>query len=673
MIRRSDLGADFFEMIPRQAIRTVSFPDGIPHNAIWDLVRTREGRFFLSLCGEGLVTVSGQFFEFLPAEGRLRFCFDLQKVCLVGSRAIPPSKIHSAMDEMPDGRLIMATHTTVPAPGHPVWMIDAYYDHTWEGFAGGNLLIYDPATDEVQNLGVPVPRESIYGGMYDARHHAYYMLGYLRGHLYRYDIERGVVKDLGQVSEYGSFRLSRGSDGNLYGSTRSGWLWKIDVDQGRVVDLNYRLPAPSDFRARRQFAFAATGPDGRLYISHRISDQLVALDVRSGRVEDLGCMDPMPVAENGPSCVSGLSWDDHGRLWYGIGRRVNAPGSHMHLIHWDVLKGEKPVSHGLLGTAERITASMSEMLHADGVLYMADTNHAGDPPCVRMLDLTELDRHAAGPREICQDPIAYCQLEDRQTAAPFPNAEERMRVLDQFNAGGSQVFSFWEENPFVIRAARVEVLQMWRHVPPEESCVQAIAWEDDEVLRGACGATSMRTFTMKDGQLLAWDSTPGWPSPSALPFPEAVLNGRLPARPGRQYLAKPACWAPWEDGTYLVGTRDGMLARVDPKKKTVMSLGPVCRQGPVRAISVDASKRRAFGTAGDVDDLGSVFYFDADVGLRELGRTFTGESSPWGLANSCVLSAIALSPSGHKLAIGSADRLGTVYVYHQPRIPGLSD
>ena len=36
----------------------------------------------------------------------------------------------------------------------------------WEGFMGSNVLIYDSDTNEVEDLGIPVPRESIYEAKY---------------------------------------------------------------------------------------------------------------------------------------------------------------------------------------------------------------------------------------------------------------------------------------------------------------------------------------------------------------------------------------------------------------------------------------------------------------------------------------------------------------------------
>lgn len=667
---RSDLCPDFFDMIPRQAVATIAFDDGMPQNSIWDFSQTREGRLFVALCGEGCVPVSGQLFEFLPGEERLRFCFDLQKACMVGARAMPPSKIHSSIDELPDGRLIMVTHNTAPAPGHPGWMMDAYYDHTWEGFAGSHLLIYDPNKDEVQNLGIPVPRESIYGGMYDPNHHAYYMMGYMRGHLYRYDLTSGDLKDLGQVTEFGSFRFARGPDGDFYSSTRSGWLFKVDVDKGCAVDMNYRLPGAPGLNVRRQCAFAATGPDGRLYITHHISNRLVALDVQSGRIEDLGCIDPISMEKNSPRCVSGIIWDDHGCLWYGISSFTpTGPGMFMHLGQWDVLRGKPPVVHGMIGTAERAACYVSEMIHANGKLYLADTNHEMDPPCLRVIDLALLEQHASDRKEICRDPVTYSFIDDGIAAMPDPEA--RPLVEEYLERRKPQTGRGVVKNSFVIEAERVEVFQLWRHVEPEESGVVALVWENEEVLRGYCGKRIFRSFTICQESGIVWqgesDSAP-W---SSGPVPEELSAFQLPSRPGRQYLARLSCCAAWKQDCYLVGTLDGLLACADLRRRTVLSLGPVCRQGPVRGIGVDASGTRAFGTAGDENDLGSCFYYDETVGVRELGRAFTSDTAPGLLGNSCVLSAAAVSPSGHKLAIGGADRLGTVYVYEHPVIPGL--
>jgi hypothetical protein len=85
-IRYDDLPAGFFEMMPREAVRAAYFPQGIPHNSIWDMHRTPEGRFFVSLCAEGLVSASAELYEYFPGEGRFSRCFRASEVCQVGPR-----------------------------------------------------------------------------------------------------------------------------------------------------------------------------------------------------------------------------------------------------------------------------------------------------------------------------------------------------------------------------------------------------------------------------------------------------------------------------------------------------------------------------------------------------------------------------------------------------------
>jgi hypothetical protein len=64
------------------------------------------------------------------------------------------------------------------------------------GFAGGNIVVYDLKTRRAENLGTPVPHESIYGSAYDSKHDALFFIGFTRGHLYRYSFGNKRVQDL---------------------------------------------------------------------------------------------------------------------------------------------------------------------------------------------------------------------------------------------------------------------------------------------------------------------------------------------------------------------------------------------------------------------------------------------------------------------------------------------
>ena len=230
---------------------------------------------------------------------------------------------------------------------------------------------------------------------------------------------------------------------------------------------------------------------------------------------------------------------------------------------------------------------------------------------------------------------------------------------------------FLERNPFAIQSRSASVIHLWREFPPEHSPVQKIEWQKDGSLRGICGTTEPRGFVISSGRLtqiarITPSNRSKWElaEPSKMASVPKILNGlRLPHRQGRQFLAKPSCWAPWNKGRLLVGTLDGMLARFSRKSRAVFALGAVAPHGPIHQIVVNAARTVAYGVAGDANDLGLVFRYDDVDGAVELGRTLTSEAKLPGLANSCQPSCLALSPDEKSLAIGVADRLGCIYVF----------
>jgi hypothetical protein len=135
----------------------------------------------------------------------------------------------------------------------------------------------------------------------------------------------------------------------------------------------------------------------------------------------------------------------------------------------------------------------------------------------------------------------------------------------------------------------------------------------------------------------------------------------LPSVTGRQYLAKPSAVIDWNGGRTIVGTKDGLLAIVD--HADVFSLGNAAPYGPVRCLCANAAKTRLWGTAGDEEDLGTVFYYDDNAGLRQLGFVIYNIHGYFdGPSASNILSSIAVSPDERFVAVGGADRLGAVHI-----------
>ena len=125
-------------------------------------------------------------------------------------------------------------------------------------------------------------------------------------------------------------------------------------------------------------------------------------------------------------------------------------------------------------------------------------------------------------------------------------------------------------------------------------------------------------------------------------------------------MAVPVVEVTIASGKKLVGTRDGLLALADGDR--VYSLGMCGYNGPIRDMAVTPDGKTVYGVAGDPEDLGMVFRYTDEKGLELLGNIAHPSSKLDGIVASNVLSACCISADGKKLAIGSADRIGTVYI-----------
>jgi len=104
-----------------------------------------------------------------------------------------------------------------------------------------------------------------------------------------------------------------------------------------------------------------------------------------------------------------------------------------------------------------------------------------------------------------------------------------------------------------------------------------------------------------------------------------------------------------------------MLAIVDGA--SVYSLGTAGPSGTVNAMAVNNDQTVLYGVSGDAMDLGNIFSYTDASGLRWQGTAFRETVSDGVTMFANHLSAIAVSPSGDTLAIGSRDRLGVILLY----------
>ena len=122
----------------------------------------------------------------------------------------------------------------------------------------------------------------------------------------------------------------------------------------------------------------------------------------------------------------------------------------------------------------------------------------------------------------------------------------------------------------------------------------------------------------------------------------------------------PSASAAWNNDRTIYGTKDGMLAVVDGEN--VFSLGLTSSSGPVRSLCTNSEKTVAWGTCGDVLDHGRIFRYDDKRGLQDMGLMYWFFGGPDGIVSADVLSCVACSPDDSRLALGSWDMMGTVFL-----------
>ena len=655
-----------YKIMAQAGVKQYVFPLESEHNAIWDSKVLSDGKLYFSLSTELSTAGYARLYYYDHKTHEAVECFKAEEVIMPSDKAIRASKFHTSISELNDGRLVMTTHTTDKSPRHPSWMPYPYYHHVWEGYAGSNIIIYDRETGKAENLGIPVPHESIYGAVYDAKHNALFFTGFFRGHTYRYSFDDHKLIDFGQMSENFAFRLLFDKNGNILGASRSGYVYKIDTETLEIQDLNYRVPFTTypeytggDFKG---FSNGGIGPDGRLYICPFYGRHMVAYDSDTNTFEDMG--DWMPGYEKHAkgetrSGVFAMEFDNDGVLWYAVfsrncGSGVREIGMPSSLFRWDIAGGGEPEWLGIIGTKERFGCWTSEIcIGKDDMMYIIGSNHATDGPDITVVDLKEYvkNRHNFGT-EICTDP--YCQ---RPTTERYDKIADFIYEQDKFG----------EKNNWKVELELAGIpTRLWRALAPDHidsSAVKALFWEDKTTLTGICGGEKEYLFRTVDGEI-----TELIEKEQDLDRYRKLMEKKnqlpeiagLPYYPGRQYQAVVSAAVTVGD-KQIVGTKDGMLAVCENGK--VFSLGPAVYNGPIRDLCVTPDGKKVFGVGGHEDDMGILFSYDEENGLRWLGHITYDSPSPHSSIHCPIITSCAVSSDGKRLAVGSGDRLGQIIYY----------
>jgi sugar lactone lactonase YvrE len=606
-----------------------------------------------------------------------KLCYKVEDVALPKDRELPITKTHESISFLPDGRIITVTHSTDRSPRHPEWMPLAHHTHVWEGWPGSTILCYDPKTGKTENLGIPVSRESIYGTTYDAKHDALYMIGFMRGHVYRFSLKDRKIKDLGKAAELYCYRLHVGPDQHIYGCTKSGYLFRINVDTEELEDMNWRVPAyDGNYTNNTWYRYMsdAHNIDDRTFIfSSFCANEMFSFDTVTKKVTPIGRwlpFDDLYIDKYTTPAINEFAIDKYGVLWipcavYNIPRDLKDYRTYKlpdYLIRWDYLNNKDPELLGVIGTETygHGQTSAASIDKENDILYLVDSG--GD---ARGLSILCIDLEKYRPNMYKPGPV----LQDKS----FQPKEMTPEQKEAFIKKGHSTEETTASNPFyAFPIANITPVRIWRHVPHtniEDSKIKGLVFDDRNVLHGICGDKNEYCFKVVDGQVETFIPTHeaeagylDWLRANAIPAKPELPEGLvLPHSAGRQYLASPTASIEWNNGRIIVGTADAQMAIISGKD--VYALGPCATYGPVRSLCTNASKTKLWGTAGDDEDLGMVFYYDDKVGLRQLGfLIYNIHGYIDGPTASNILSCIALSSDETLIAVGGADRIGSIHI-----------
>ena len=660
-----DMPKEFFDLLPNGTVRQKEIPSKTKHNAIWDFMLCKNQKdAYVALCGELSQPLSVRLYHYDTVTGAMKFIFDAGKEFFVNPREIPPSKIHTSLTELPDGRILMTTHTTARSPKHPYWLFDSMYEHIHEAYQGSHLIIYNPADNSVKNLGIPVKHDSIYGGCYDEKHNAFFCTTFLKGNLYRIDLNDMTVMNMGQTTEMGSYGVFPDNKGGIYTSSRSGHIWRIDVDTLEIKDLGVAGGEREDlhrWELHRLIAHWEIGKDNKCYFTMHFSDKLYCLDPEAQSFEVVASLAPFGEWKNTPPQMQkGHVFDSKNVLWFMHNRESqnSYPGGIMHLFRYDFMNGGEPEFMGVVGDTEMTCGTICHLAIDDNdILYVPSGNHGEDMSWMMALDLRKIYEKRNEAREKSRDSWNYCSFADGRDYYPLNNFDEVTAKHFKFRKYMIEDAS-WRTNYAQSRVQYKDckAFKVWEKLDQNsDHTIQKIKFAGDIVYASANG----KTFKFENGEYAETSEN--------ITFEEKVLpelpeNINLPYRAGRKFLSEMSAASKMADGRYFAGSKDGLFSLIDIEKGTVFALGAVGAQGQVHDIAVSADGKVAYAVMGDEDDLGHLVAYDNERGLRDLGRVCK-EIPTEVITSNTELSCVAVNSDGSKVAVGGAGRLGSVFVY----------
>ncbi len=194
------------------------------------------GKIYVGLCTHG---DAANVYEFDPKNEKMRHLANITVLSEERGKGIwTTGKIHVQMQEL-DGYVYFGSLDEDNGPP----AIDA------GSYIGPHWYRINMDTGEVEELGLINTFWGLLGQTMDKKRRLIYGLAE-DGHLYKYYIDDDYTEDLGRVDNWDICRtIFLDDEGNVYGSYPVGNIWKYDISQDRIFNLQFlKLPVINQSR-----------------------------------------------------------------------------------------------------------------------------------------------------------------------------------------------------------------------------------------------------------------------------------------------------------------------------------------------------------------------------------------------------------------------------------------
>lgn len=198
---------------------------------MWDgLYAARNGAVYTGLITEG---GSAHFYTYLPSKNENFLIADIAEFLDERGKGIRTSgKIHNKPVEDSDGNIYFVPLNNGSGPRN--------IDYT--SWTGGHWMKYNPKSKVLENLGLVDEGIGSYPLAIDTQRKYLFGVGFT-GYFYRFDLEKGITKNFGRVTNWDICRdIFCDDEGNVFGCFPVGRVWKYDAEKEKVVNLSIQVP-----------------------------------------------------------------------------------------------------------------------------------------------------------------------------------------------------------------------------------------------------------------------------------------------------------------------------------------------------------------------------------------------------------------------------------------------